>query len=162
MPHTTKQVADLAGISESSVRNYTHTYKAFLSPAARGEAGNRLFTDEDLRVLCAIAAMRAANVPPAEIIAHIERGDVFIEAAPQQATTQAASPQEAPEAPQMLMVVRSDLQRQITLLRRSYDRVERGQRDVLRAAAFWGFLWGAITALAFASFVLWVLWLTAH
>lgn len=161
MPYTTKEVADLAQLSESSVRNYTHTYKALLSPAARGEAGSRLFTDEDVRLLCAVAALRRAHVPPAEIIDRLTRGDVYIDA-PQQAPAQAPSPQEAPETPQATALVDGDLQRQIALLRRSYARIERGQKDLLRVAALWGALWGAIAALVGAGFVVWVLYLLGH
>lgn len=150
MPHTTKEMAELADISESSIRNYTHTYKALLSPAARGEAGNRLFTDEDVRVLCAVAALRRAHVPPAEIIERLQQGDVYIE--PQQAPAQAPSPQEALQAPQMALQVPSSIAAR-------FEAIERRQDVLLRAAVLWGALLGAIAALVAGGFVLWVLWL---
>ena len=154
MPISTRELSKTAQVSEQTIRNYTREYGALLSPAARGETSPRLFSDTDVQTLCTIAALRKANVPPAEVIERIRRGDVVIDTtpSPQQATP---SPQDAHQAPQALALVRGDLQRQIDALRAT-------QTVVLRAALLWGALLGAITALAGGAFVLWVLWLLAH
>lgn len=143
-------MADIAGVSEQSVRNYSRTFAELLSPQARGETGPRLFSDEDVQIFCSIATMRRENVPPAEVIERIRRGDVYIDhTTPQQATQ---SPQTHQEAPQASIVVYADLQRQIDTLRTRQD-------VLLRVAALWGALWGAVAALVAAGFVVWVLYL---
>lgn len=155
---TTRQLAKLADVSEQTVRNYTRDFGELLSPQARGDAGPRLFSDEDVQIFCSIANLRKANVPPAEVIERIRRGDVYIEAtpSPQQATPN--EPKATPtslEPPQALMLVRQDLQHQI-------NEIKRNQAVLLRAAVLWGALWGATGALALAGFVLWVLWLLVN
>lgn len=153
MPTTTRQLAKIAAISEQTVRNYTRDYAELLSPQARGDAGARLFSDEDVRVFCAIATLRKEGVPPAEVIRRINGGDTFIDVKPQQTTpNEPQATQAALDAPQMLMVVRSDLQRQI-------NEIKHTQSVLVRGALLWGILLGAIGGLAFGAFVLWVLWL---
>ena len=140
MPTTTRQLAKLAGISEQSARNYSRDYADLLSPQARGEAGPRLFDDEDVQTLCTIAALRRENVPRAEIIARLRQGDIVVEAtpSPQHATPNAT---DAPHAPLATQVALSTIQRQI-------DAIQRNQTTLLRAAVLWGALWGAIAAWA--------------
>lgn len=150
---TTRQLAKLAQVSEQTVRNYTREYGVLLSAQARGEAGTRLFDDEDISIFRSIVALRKEGVPPTEVIGRIRRGDIYIDHTTPQQTTQ--SPQTALEAPQALMLVRSDLQRQIDAIRRSQD-------VLLRVAVLWGMLWGAVAALAVGGFVLWLLWLLAR
>lgn len=147
-------MALLAHISEQSVRNYTRRYGALLSPTARGETGPRIFNDSDIQVLCTIASLLREGVPAAEVIDRVRAGDIVIDATPtpQQATTETHN---AIEPSQSLMLVRSDLQGQINALRRT-------QTILLRAALLWGMLLGAIAALAFGAFVLWLLWLVAR
>lgn len=154
MPATTRQMAQIAQLSEQSVRNYSREYAELLSPQARGQAGSRLFNDQDVQTLVAVAALRRQGVPQAEIIARLRAGDVYIDAtpSPHQATPNA---QEAPQATFALQVAQSGLQRQINELRAT-------QRLLLRAAVLWGALLGAIAALVAAGFVVWVLWLTGH
>lgn len=161
---TTREVAELAEVSEQSARNYTRQYRALLSPRARGDLGQRLFDDEDARIFCAIADLRRRNVPQDKIIEQLQRGDIIIDLAPQQAqhapqqqatNSTTTSQNTALEATQALMLVRSDLQRQINALRRS-------QAILLRGAVLWGVVLGAIGALAAGSFVLWLLWLLAR
>lgn len=151
MPTTTRQLAKLAGIAEQTVRNWSDDYSDLLSPQARGGAGPRLFSDEDVQVLCTVASLRRQDVPRAEIMERLQRGDVVIEPTPipHQATPNA---QEGPHAPLARVDVPS-----IILAR--LDAVERHQSTLLRAAVLWGALWGAIAALTFAGFVVWVLWL---
>jgi DNA-binding transcriptional MerR regulator len=154
MPATTRQMAEIAGVSEQTVRNYTRRYGELLSPQARGETGARLFDDQDVQVFCSIAAMYRANMPPQEIIERVKGGDVFVDhTTPQQATPNATQSQKtALDAPQAPIVVYADLQRQIDALRRSQD-------VLLKAAVLWGALWGAVAALAFAAFVELLWWL---
>lgn len=160
MPITTRQVAELAKVSEQTARNYTRWYGELLSPAARGEIGPRLFDDEDVRIFCAIADLRRDNVPQAEILARLRRGDIYVDHnTPQHATSESQSQKTALEATQTIWLVRLDLEHQISSLRRSYEIMERNQNSLLRAALLWGALWGAIAALAFGAFVLWLLWL---
>lgn len=151
---TTRQAAKIAGISEQSARNYSRDYAEFLSPPARGETGTRLWSDEDVQTLVTVASLRREGVPQAEIIERLRAGDIVVDATPtpQQATPSA---QDAPHSTFALQVAQSSLQRQIDELRGT-------QRLLLRAAVLWGALWGAIAALGFASFVVWVLWLLAH
>lgn len=137
------------------MRNYTRDYSELLSPQARGDTGPRLFNDEDVSTLCTVANLRKEDVPRAEIIERLQRGDIVIDAAtsPQQATpSHPQATQTATEAPQALMLVRSDLQRQI-------NEIKRNQTTLIRVAVLWGALWGAIAALALGSFFLYVLWL---
>lgn len=153
---TTKQVAKIANVSEQTVRNYTRDYAPLFSTAARGENGTRLFSDEDVQVFCAIADLRKSGVPPAEVIERVRVGNVVIDVAPQNNPHEATqSPQTALEAPQMLMVVRSDLQRQI-------NEIKRTQATLIRAGVLWGVVLGAIGALGVGAFVLWALWLLAN
>lgn len=145
-------MAEIAGVSEQSVRNYSRTFAELLSPQARGETGARLFNDEDIQVFCSIANLRRENVPPAEVIARLKRGDVYIDHTTPHHAPQAT--QNALEASQTLFLVRNDLQRQIDALRGT-------QTVLLRVALLWGMLWGAVAALAVGAFVLWLLWLLA-
>lgn len=66
------QVAKRANVTAQTIRNYSSDYGALLSPAARGEDGPRLYSDEDVAVLCAIAALRKSGVPPAEVMERIQ------------------------------------------------------------------------------------------
>jgi len=47
----TSEVAELLGVTGSTVRNYTKAFADYLSPGARPSEGQRQFTDQDLRVL---------------------------------------------------------------------------------------------------------------
>jgi DNA-binding transcriptional MerR regulator len=148
MPTTTRQLSKIANVAEQTVRNYTREYSTLLSPAARGEDGPRVFSDEDVQVFCSIASLRREGVPPAEVIARLQRGDVYIEATPN-------SPQATPshtEGPQAALVALSNVQTRLSAL-------ERHQATLLKAAALWGALLGGIAALAAGGFVLWLMFL---
>jgi DNA-binding transcriptional MerR regulator len=71
--YTPSQVAKRANIHANSVRNYSRGYAEFLSTGARGEAGPRVYTDEDVDVLCAIAALRKSGVSPGEVGEHLRQ-----------------------------------------------------------------------------------------
>lgn len=150
MPTTTRQLSKIAKVSEQTVRNYTREYGALFSPAARGEGMPRVFSDHDVQIFCSIASLRREGVPPAEVVERLQRGDVYIEATPN-------SPQATPTAtdgPQAALVALSGVQARL-------DALERQQTTLLRAAALWGALLGAIAALVAGSFVLWVMYLFA-
>lgn len=154
MSVTTRELAKIADVAEQTVRNYSRDYAVLLSPKARGDLGSRLFDDEDVRVFCSIVALRKDGIPAAEIVKRIRGGDIFIDhTKPQQTTPNTPqATQTALDAPQLLFVVRQDLQRQI-------NEIKRTQAVLVRAAMLWGALLGAITALVLGAFVLWVLWL---
>lgn len=157
MPTTTRQLAKIAKVAEQTVRNYTREYAELLSPQARGDVGPRLFSDEDVRIFCSIATLRKEGVPTAEVVERIQRGDVYIDLAtptPHQTTPNAPqATQTAPEAPQALMLVRSDLQRQI-------NEIKRTQATLMTAYLLWGGLWGVVVGLAIAALYSWILYLS--
>lgn len=154
MPTTTRQLAKIADVAEQTIRNYSRDYADLLSPQARGNAGPRLFSDADVQTICTIATLRKEDVPRAEIIERLKLGDIVVEAtpSPHQATPNAQEGQHAPLATQLAL---SGMQHQI-------NAIQRNQATLLRAAVLWGALWGAIAALAFGGFVLWVLWLSSN
>lgn len=133
------------------MRNYSRDYSELLSPAATGEHGPRLFDDTDAQTLCTIAALRKEDVPRADIIARLRRGDIVVDTtpSPHQATPNAT---DGPHAAIMTPQVQSSLLARLEAL-------ERTQTVLLRAAVLWGALLGAIVALAGAAFVLWLLYL---
>jgi len=149
-------MAEIAGVSEQTARNYSRVYAELFSLQARGETGPRLFNDTDIQIFCSIATLRRENIPPQEVIERIKRGDVYIDNTTPQQTTPSApqATQTALEATQGSIAVYSDMQRRI-------EAIERHQHVLLRAAVLWGALWGAVAALAVATFVLWAIWLFA-
>lgn len=71
----TKEVADRIGVTPATIRNWTGEngpYYEFVSEGARGGAGNRQFTDQDIRILAAVNDMSSERLPPAEIAANLE------------------------------------------------------------------------------------------
>lgn len=149
---TVSQVAKKARVAPNTVRNHVRDYPDLFSEAARGLKGNRLFNGDDVEALCNLVALKDSGMPLAEAAARLRSQE-----APSVIDVAATSMQEASsqntalDAPLALLLVQSDLQRQITALRRS-------QTILLRAAVLWGALWGAVAALAAGAFFLWVLW----
>jgi DNA-binding transcriptional MerR regulator len=80
------QVAKMVNIHPNSVRNYSREYGEFLSAGARGENGDRVYTDEDVDVLRTIAALRKSGVPPSEVGERVRQRDVspVIDVTPQE------------------------------------------------------------------------------
>lgn len=153
MPTTTRQLSKIADVSEQTVRNYTRDFGILLSPQARGDAGPRLFSDEDVQIFCSITNLRKQNVSPEEVVERLKRGDIVIDATPHQATPSPQTAQEGQDAALLLPAVLSTMQAQI-------DAIQRSQETVQRYYLLWGVLLGAIGALVLAGFVVWVLWLT--
>src|SRR5690606_2640200 len=73
---TTAQVAKRANVSVQSIRNWSREYAELLTPAARGEAGPRVFADKDVEVLCAVAALRKSGVPRDEVMERLRSEDI--------------------------------------------------------------------------------------
>lgn len=71
---TPSQVAKKANVSGQTIRNYSSEYAELLSPTASVENGPRLYTDEDVQTLCAIAELRRARIPPNEIVDRLQSG----------------------------------------------------------------------------------------
>lgn len=86
---TPAQVAKLANAHPNSVRKWSADYAEFLSPAASGEHGPRLYTEQDVETIRTIAALRNSNVPPAEVAQRLRNQDVppVIEVEPTQPYT---------------------------------------------------------------------------
>lgn len=126
---TTRQAAEAAKISEQSARNYTRWYGALLSPSARGVNGPRLFDDEDTRTLCAIADLRRQNVPQAEIIERLRRGDIYIDATHNKPQQEPQTPKTGQDAPLVRLEVPSIITSRFDAIERRMDAQER-KRDV--------------------------------
>lgn len=73
---TPTQVAKKANVSAQSIRNYSTEYADLLSETASRTHGPRLYTDEDVQVLCTIAYLRRAGVPRDEIAERIRNEEV--------------------------------------------------------------------------------------
>lgn len=86
---TPAQVAQRANVHVNTVRNYSTDYADLLSPAARGTNGPRLYSDNDVETICAIAALRKSGVPPADVVAHLQARPVI--------DVEATAPQESPQ-----------------------------------------------------------------
>lgn len=162
---TPSQVARKANVTPQTIRNYSTQYGQFLSSSARGETGPRLYTDEDVEILCTIAALRSSGIPPDEIVERLQQQDVppIVDVTPQstfnepkQTLKEAQDGFLAPQIVQTVRVARDEV---------VYSRlaaIEQTQATLLRAAMLWGVLLGAISALALGSSLLWVMWLAAN
>lgn len=154
MPATTAQIAKIAGVSVQTVRNYTREYGELLSPQARGEAGARVFNDEDTRIFCAIVDLRKSGVPAAEVAQRIRRGDVVIDGYATLTTSVAPhqAPQTATEAPQVPTKVEYSPQAFIEALERHHAR----QTERLYWSHVRAFVAGMVT-MAAAFYIAWLL-----
>jgi DNA-binding transcriptional MerR regulator len=158
--YTPSQVADKANVSVGSVRNWSNDYAELLSSGASGKAGPRLYTDEDMQVLCTVAALRRTGMLPAAIIARLkaDAAPPVVDVAPSPPTETLQTSYNTPQTPQdalqanfLLPVVLSSHETRIAALEAH-----------TRGAAWWNRLEGAAMALAVGGFVLWLLWLAAN
>lgn len=154
MPATTAQIAKIAGVSVQTVRNYTREYGELLSPQARGEAGARVFNDEDTRIFCAIVDLRKSGVPAAEVAQRIRRGDVVIDGYATRTTSVAPhqAPQTATEAPQAPQIAQYSPQAFVEALERHHAR----QTERLYWSHVRAFVAGMVT-MAAAFYIAWLL-----
>jgi DNA-binding transcriptional MerR regulator len=155
---TPNQVAKRANIHVNTVRKWSADYADLLSISARSEGETRLFSDEDVDTICTIAALRRTGMLQAQIVAQLQAAGAspVIDVAPTQAPQ---SPHEAHNALQGLPQVSSIQHAPYMALQRQIDSMERRVETLLRAALLWGVLLGAIGALSFGGFLLWVLYL---
>jgi DNA-binding transcriptional MerR regulator len=135
--YTPSQVAKRANIHSNSVRNYSREYGEFLSAGARGEAGPRLYTDEDVDVLCAIAALRKSGVASGEVGEHLRQRAVID-----------VTPQEAPQALQMPTLIQSSVPEVYNALHARLDSLERrvDRQATERIERVWIFTAGMVAA----------------
>ena len=120
MSFTPIQVARRANVAVQSIRNWSRDYAEFLSPGARGEAGPRLYSDEDVSVLCAVAALRKSGVARAEVVARLREdvpGVVDVEPTPQPTQATQTGQNEA----LALYAAQSSLQSRVEALERRMD-----------------------------------------
>lgn len=74
--YTTHQVAQRANIADNTVRHYVRDFPDLVSPAARGENGARLFSEEDLQTICSLAALKRSGMPLSEAAERIRNQEV--------------------------------------------------------------------------------------
>lgn len=148
--YTPAQVAKRANAHPNSIRNWAREYAELLSPAARGETGPRLFSDEDVEVLCAVAALRKSGVSPSEVAQRIRKREQTPPVIDVEATT---SLQEGPQAlqttdkaPEAIQIGYSNLQSRVEALER---RVENGASQLIT-----GIVIGAAVVLVVVAIVL--------
>jgi DNA-binding transcriptional MerR regulator len=125
---TPTQVAKKANVTAQTIRNYGDTYAALLSPS--GTANPRLYTDEDVEILCTIASLRRAGVPHDEIVERIQNQDVppLIDLA---ANVPSNEPQEPLKTASNEALATVDVQ---SMLEAHFEAVERAQRVQVRRA----------------------------
>lgn len=69
----TKELADYLGIADVTLRQWSSgEWAEYLTPGARGGGRNRIFTEQDARVLAAIVDMKAAGQTRASIHASLK------------------------------------------------------------------------------------------
>jgi DNA-binding transcriptional MerR regulator len=114
-PVTTKQAADITGISRQSLRAYTARYARFLSTDATPAAGiERKFTEADLRTLRFVYGITSAGRSHDEAIERLQAGELadFDWQAPEPTT----APADARESMGALLVPIERLQASAALL----------------------------------------------
>ena len=121
---TPAQVAKRANLHSNTVRNYSRDYAELLSLGARGEAGPRLYTDEDVDTICTIAALRKSGMLPAAIVEriHADPAPPVVDVEPTQSPQTGYNALKAPEvAPTSLQAPYNTLQRDYVALQRRYE-----------------------------------------
>lgn len=157
---TPAQVARTAHVTPQSIRNWSREYAELLSPQASGATGQRLYTDEDVQILCLIADLRKSGVPRDQVAERIRNGElppiIEVEATPQQSLNEPQNGlNEGAYAPLAMQISYTALQGQIDALTRQF---EAKRVDEIRQAE----MRGATLALVAGGFVLWCLWLATN
>jgi DNA-binding transcriptional MerR regulator len=145
---TPSQVAKKANVSGQTIRNYSSEYAELLSPTASVKNGTRLYTDEDVQTLCAIAELRKAGIPPDEIVARLQSDiptivDVDSNEPLKDAVEPPKSSQEALLAPQMVLSTIND---RFEAIERQIEAQERRQHDKWTIIAL-SFIAGMVAAM---------------
>lgn len=124
MQHEPSEVLDMLQVSRETLRDWVTRCRDYLSPAANppreGRRGRkRLYSDEDLRVLALVAAMRATASSWDEILASLAAGQrAPVEAIPKR-----------PPRNQASLLALQQLQTQVTLLEAQLEAL---QRELIR------------------------------
>jgi DNA-binding transcriptional MerR regulator len=145
---TPSQVAKRANVSGQTIRNYSSEYAELLSPTASVKNGTRLYTDEDVQILCAIAELRKAGIPPGEIVARLQSDiPTIVDVDSNEPIKDPQEPletvQEALLAPQMLLPT---LNARFEAIERQIEAQERRQHDRWTIIAL-SFIAGMVAAL---------------
>lgn len=150
MRYSPTDVARTLGVSASTVRNWTSEYGERLTPEARGEAGNRLYSDADVAVLQYVAQLRAEKLPRAAVLARLRETHIA------EAETLVSQPTDTPaEALQPFMAAQylAHLETRLDAVQRSIDErlqaAERRQQRTVNAL-----LYGVIVGFALAMCLL--------
>lgn len=153
--YTPIQVARRANAHPNSIRNWAREYAEFLS--SPGQSGRRLFTDEDMQVLCAVAALRKSGMPPGEVAERLRNPQPpIVDVEPQENAQDALqSPHAAHDAPLAIQIGYNALQGQIDALGRRVETRERG-------AMLWTLGMGVWIGIVLSGLILFVLWTLAR
>ncbi len=152
---TPSQVAKRANVTAQTIRNYSHDYGALLSPSARGDDGPRLYSDEDVSILCAIAALRKSGIPPGEVAARVQN-----EAAPSVIDVAISAPSNQPQ--EALKASHSDVatpQMVLSAINGRIEAIERRFEARERMVYLWSFgmgLWIGVVLMGAIFFVVWI------
>jgi len=157
MPYSPSEVARTLGVSPSTVRNWTSEYGEQLTPAARGEAGSRLYSDADVAVLQYVAQLRAEKLPRAAVLVRLREtrfgeAETLVTQPAAGTDTPAVSPTEALQ-PFMAAQYLAHLETRLDAVQHSVDErlqaAERRQQRTVNAL-----LYGVIVGFALAMFLL--------
>jgi DNA-binding transcriptional MerR regulator len=155
---TPTQVAKQANVTAQTIRNYSTDYGALLSPSARGDAGPRLYSDEDVQILCTIAALRKSGIPPAEIAERIHN-----ETAP---SVIDLTPNAVSNAPQNgLKEGRSDVvspQMVLSTINGRFEAIERRIEARERQAHLWTLGTGVWIGMVLMAAIFFAVWITVN
>ena len=73
--YTTQQIADLFGVSDQTIREWSERFAFYLSPSANpGKKKARLYTPQDLQVLSLVSQMKTRRMDYEEIEASLQAG----------------------------------------------------------------------------------------
>lgn len=144
--YSVADVAAIAGVSASSIRNWSGQFADYLSPGANPPPGTeRIFTETDAAVLQQIQQLRRQHVGYSDIPARLQVLDVtsmetFIDLSP---STPVTSPTEAPQDVVNALSIVEAIDRRYTALEARLSSYERDQASKLT----W-FVWGVLAGLA--------------
>lgn len=73
--YTTQQIADLFGVSDQTIREWSERFALYLSPSANpGKKKARLYSQQDLQVLSLVSQMKTRRMEYNEIEASLQAG----------------------------------------------------------------------------------------
>lgn len=158
---TPKQVADRANVNAQTIRNYSTKYADLLSPQASGQFGPRLYTDEDVEILCTIAALRRAGVDASQVAERIRNHDVppIVDLTSSPSNEAINQPHEASKPAQdvafALQLVQPTLNGRFEAIERRLEAREKGERWWAWGLGFW-------TGMIFMGVVQLIVWLLVN